>query len=71
MTSWQPIESAPKDGTRIEGYSTFTGQLGVTRFITNNELRDSKGWLWRAQEDGVFWGDAPTHWRELPQEPTK
>ena len=58
---WQPIESAPKDGTWI---------LTWTRDITNME----GPWLvvrWNGKEwvDAVAGFYEPTHWQPLPAPP--
>jgi hypothetical protein len=57
--SWQPIETAPKDGTPILAYD---GGIWVAWwFVTNERI---KGW---ATLDHVI--DDPTHWMPLPDPP--
>jgi hypothetical protein len=56
---WQPIETAPKDGTSILGY--YLNEMAVIRW--------QKGWNeWHyAQPRGSNWW--PTHWMPLPPPP--
>lgn len=60
---WQPIETAPKDGTPILG----TDEDGEQYVI--------EWWPKGARQDGFYeCGDllrAPTHWRPLPSPPSK
>lgn len=76
MTEWQPIETAPKDGTEIIG-------LGYPPNATNNhfcygpDVRKIKAWRigtsigWSARNDfGSFTvGFDPNHWMPLPAPP--
>jgi hypothetical protein len=67
VSGWQPIETAPKDGSRLWLY-----------WPTRNETdRQSVGW-WHESVHGCWWMDpadteseGPTHWRELPAPPQK
>ena len=65
-TSWQPIETAPKDGTRIWVYrpvvNKYTNHIGVD--------------YWAHPSDGLdcCWMRSPmmcppTHWMPLPEPP--
>lgn len=65
---WQPIESAPKDGTKILAFAPNHPDRGPIMRIT---------W-WRRREDGhnyIGWGEfneqfwPPTHWQSLPDPP--
>ena len=65
--AWQPIETAPKDGTSILG------------FWANGEMHT--GSVWRSHARGlVEWcpefdtekeWDLPSHWQQLPNPPLK
>ena len=62
---WQPIETAPKDGTAVLGYFGLTAgdeppDMAVTRY---------KGNSWRSTEVPFEEFDTPTHWMLLPQAP--
>lgn len=67
---WQPIETAPKDGTFIlllgdSGYISTPHRIEVGRWITN--YRD-----WWVTIDGSAFTDGgvePTHWMPLPNIP--
>jgi len=67
--SWQPIKTAPKDGTRIIIFSERRGAREA-RFYRENE--EGAEWF------DVIVGGGPvthfydaTHWMPLPQEPNK
>lgn len=79
MDGWQPIETAPKDGSYIVA-GKFTDQaLGWvrhSRWITEVEICDLEGWgeasdfiaAWTSGNDD---GEPcyPTHWMPLPTPP--
>lgn len=60
--NWQPIETAPRDGTRVLGYElndpTDTCPYAVMRF------RGEYGWV-----NAGWTGLEPTHWMPLPPPP--
>lgn len=72
--TWQPIETAPKDGTRILGYSIkeaddLTPQ--IMQWLRPNSLGliKAEGWhiSWdHTPCDGSDWVLPPTHWCSLP-----
>jgi hypothetical protein len=61
MTEWQPIETAPKDGTRVLGADHQAVEIiyWADGYWYNQSVEIS---LWR-----VF---PPTHWMPLPEPPT-
>ena len=87
MTSdvWQPIETAPKDGTYIlavcESQGTTSERLAVIRWYTAKYFRrvnkaKRSDWDWDNYEDG-WWGEDglfgpyhPSHWMPVPSLPT-
>ena len=64
--AWQPIETAPKDGTAI--------LVSESRFIHCVEWNDEYEW-WAVDDNklGPFRlrGTAPTHWMPLPPPPVE
>lgn len=74
--TWQPIESAPKDGTVVLLWWRATDGVAYWAAGAWQEFGDgSKGWIgesFHASEDG-YWtrivGDRPTHWMPLPVAP--
>lgn len=78
---WQPIETAPKDGTwvRLKGGAITYCWDGdneppevvaqYTHYI--NGTTKTEGWWQFAWYDGGYYGkyEAPTHWRPLPDAP--
>lgn len=70
---WQPIETAPKDGTKILAY-TVHGDFELTEWyrVVSDRFEAVEGGLYRKHED-IFsqgWnGNTPTHWMPLPPLP--
>lgn len=67
MSEWQPISTAPKDGTDI--------LLGMYRPEFVDPIVMNSCWLDR-EERGGHWMDwdgcpTPTHWMPLPEPPTE
>ena len=67
MTDWQPIESAPRDGTPVLLY------LNDGQFMSMTTARFSYG-QWSLIETGGYASDSdvwpdPTHWMPLPEPP--
>jgi hypothetical protein len=68
--AWQPIETAPKDGTRI---LLSDGETVDTACWGRIDMGGGKGWQ-RFVNVGGEWNDYgefdnPTHWMRLPQPP--
>lgn len=68
MAKWQPIETAPKDGTLILIYEKG-GRIQVAKW-----LLDGPGYCWCVQLTQVLSGDTypttdVTHWMPLPEPP--
>lgn len=58
--AWQPIETAPKDGTAVLGVLTGSELPHIIRYLRG---------AWLIAWDGYDLSascDAPTHWRALP-----
>lgn len=81
--NWQPIETAPKDGTLVD--------LWVVKNIFKRQMRRAACWWYSHDDDGGYWkqefseclndatqgdggfclddDDVPTHWMPLPAAP--
>lgn len=85
MSDWKPIETAPKDGTRILIYEqggagsddeVFACVWG--RFWPQTQPTPGTGWRENYSEGWVEFGgmdvrqtcDKPTHWMPLPKPPS-
>lgn len=69
---WQPIETAPKDGTRIIGFDPV--QWEGERISTTYKASTGE-WVFEAELESRGWDDYghgrwnPTHWMPRPPEP--
>lgn len=69
LGAWQPIETAPKDGTNILLVNR-KGNMATGLWVVNGA---SKGWWLRGgNEPNTFFNGhhGPTHWMPLPKPPT-
>lgn len=69
---WQPIETAPKDGTWVliagpSGYSTTPLRAEVGRYYP--QFRPLNPWQTHADDAFTDGGPGPTHWIPLPEQP--
>lgn len=87
VAGWQPIETAPKDGTTILGYGEepcrrggshvretrweFYGEGSIAKELFKKGEGPSGSWGW--QEPIHNWASSwePTHWQPLPAAPAK
>lgn len=79
MSAWQPIETAPKDGTLILTFSAdaaaapMTDPFGNpgTSMMVMRWLPYGGGKFDPVDEAGDFWTNHydPTHWQPLPEPP--
>lgn len=66
MSGWQPIETAPRDGTRIVGWCPLCAHGPEARVVWSK----SNGKGWRSQPG--WWDSRPTHWMAIePEQPPK
>lgn len=71
--NWQPIETAPKDGTDILVW--YSGAVRVTRWYVHYmnghpDLRRAPEWDQDVMYGPSYYGPMePTHWMPLPQPP--
>jgi uncharacterized protein DUF551 len=79
MSEWQPIETAPKDGTAILVYGPellreTNGNCAVVRWDASGYATEQSSIKWWVVSDGKFGpydlrGPSPTHWMPLPDPP--
>lgn len=73
MTEWQPIETAPKDGTPVLLCSTENEQYRVfcpCEWIKAGEISEDGFWLWwQAGPAYLVEVSSPAHWMPLPTPP--
>lgn len=64
---WQPIETAPKDGTVVGVWNRY--QPEIVKYARWGNLKTSSvqmGWVSRAGIEGSY---TPSHWMPLPAPP--
>ena len=68
MSTWQPIETAPKDGRPILAY----GHIALSNHAIGVVVWSETYGLWDAENDPDQgpWDSKPTHWMPLPEPPT-
>ena len=59
---WQPIATAPRDGTRVFCYSEYSNETDVLEFHHG---------CWLRHADDGNWGRTISHWMPNPPPPTK
>jgi hypothetical protein len=71
MIAWQPIETAPKDGTRILIYSHGAYVAHWEPEACFYQFEKKPGWQIFDCEDGFYScaTDTATHWMPLPEKP--
>lgn len=65
--AWQPIDTAPKDGTSVlvsDGRASG-GFMNVVAY----ELDDRGPWVWHTNDGISYHAEAFTHWMPLPAPP--
>lgn len=76
LQGWHPIETAPKDGTRILCMDADTGEIRVAvrkQFSDEHYEKYGRHWYeWFSSDEycpGHTWSLYPTHWMPLPEPP--
>lgn len=73
MTDWQPIETAPRDGTRIDLWGrNLLHYAKRGERIVNVDWGTVRDWMGCEREDwrhGRGEGFRPTHWMPIPAPP--
>jgi hypothetical protein len=73
-SAWQPIETAPRDGTDFIAYNEFTGPYITAAKSISPIAAPPDGTIkfpmhyWHGQKG--TWFPEPTHWQPLPARPT-
>lgn len=77
MSEWQPIDTAPRDGTEFLAWDAVARKMDVAHMVQTKRHPDV-WWCEAVQEDAEY-GPLPddfgyrteqiTHWRPLPPEP--
>ncbi len=86
MTDWQPIETAPTDGTPILVTGGYPDVASDYRIWSDDEdeyvssfpspvivvWRQHEEWRYCSYDSGIYgeWHE-PTHWQPLPEPPTE
>ena len=72
MSKWQPIETAPRDGTRIlvfDGKEINTVDYSEPYYIgINKHIEIEESWV-QISDSGRATEFFPTHWMPLPEPP--
>ena len=72
---WRPIETAPKDGTKVLVYDESYGLPQKAWFGKDHFDEEHEGWLFGDGDDyscGLYFTPInPTHWMPLPKPPTR
>jgi hypothetical protein len=75
---WQPIETAPKDGTEIDIWGgvdvgrvagAFWGQRSADKAQREHFGFDEFGWCREGEDGWIYPITWPTHWMPLPAPP--
>lgn len=78
IEAWQPIETAPKDGTEINGYRSDQGVFTfrwaeMSEFVDEGAIVDGHdtefAWWWHDRWGWMEKDLTPTHWQPLPTPP--
>ena len=71
MSNWQPIETAPKDGTCILVGNRYGTWVAKHMPVYPSGYRPSSPWfcMMLNREYMYVLGDLPTHWMPLPEPP--
>jgi hypothetical protein len=67
VNEWQPIETAPRDGTLVVLPPPNDGEDDHPGFIAR--WRSGQWWMLGAPDPRLTGHDTPTHWRPLIRDP--
>jgi hypothetical protein len=66
---WQPIETAPRDGTTILAYFPLLTGYIARQDVAPVHWTEWGGGVWENSSSGGKPSSSPTHWRPLPEPP--
>lgn len=70
--NWQPIETAPRDGTAVLGYwSRPHGLADIPSDESNYGITAYLNFEWVSADDDEVFYSPPTHWMPLPEPPNE
>lgn len=69
MSQWRPIETAPKDGTKVLFWSKYFAQISIG-FYREGHIW-SGGNIYQPSAIPREWEDVASHWMPLPDPPGK
>jgi len=69
VSDWQPIETAPKDGTAILGFIPSRGGYVADQRVANLHWTNWGNGEWEFTNSGHKCFDPVTHWQPLPIPP--
>ena len=68
--SWQPIETAPKDGTKVLLHRKGGGPFAPCEWVEKGQISEEGFWLWWQAAPEYFTEVVnPTYWMPLPNLP--
>lgn len=70
LREWQPIETAPKDGTYVLLWLSGDGYHGPRNCNITVGVHTDSGWYYIADGAGGKTSDEPSHWMPLPDPPS-
>lgn len=73
MNEWQPIETAPKDGTLVFLWDAREqdeiDRVAVGKWLGPEDHHSIPGGMWAYTVDTMWWQFFPTHWMPIPDDP--
>jgi hypothetical protein len=69
VSEWQPIETAPRDGTNMDVWCPEDTEEGGYRVADAYWSTPLQKWQKVGAANGVTWAHEPTRWMPLPEPP--
>lgn len=67
--TWQPISTAPRDGTRILVWDWLLNEATICQWSIAKPFGSSHGWVTDAEGPGYCSAVEASHWMPLPDGP--